>query len=184
MTLIQRSSPLSTPNSSNQLRIGRIWRWLGIFVWLAVAAAILAHLHDRLYSTSIDVGLHGTLVSRLMESSSLPEVDENLGAMAIYPRIAHNIAAIVGVEVNSALDGMQYVSVFAVILLWSAIGFGLLRLPRRKRFLAFAGLMIALLVNRQWIGLELFGSELVATYFFAHFVALRAGASGWAHRYR
>ena len=144
---------------------------MGVFVWLVVSAAILAHLHGRIYSTSIDVGLHGTLVSRLMESSNLPKVDENLAEMATYPRIAHLIAARVGNEVNSALDGMQYVAYFSVILLWSAIGYALVRLPPRKRVIAFVALACALLANRQSFGFEIFGSELVATYFFAHMVA-------------
>ncbi len=171
MSLIQRSSPLSTPNSSNVTKIIQVWRWLGIFVWLGVAAAILINYHDRLYSTSIDVGLHGTLVSRLMENSNLPAVDENLAEMATYPRLAHSAAALAGVELHSALDGMQYIAYFSFILLWSSIGYGFLRLPIRKRSFSFFALTIALLANRQWFGLELFGSELVATYFFAHFVA-------------
>lgn len=162
---------MSTSSSDNQSKIDQIWRWLGLFVWLAVAMAILSHFHDRLYSTSIDVGLHGTLVARLMESSNLPTVDENLSEMATYPRIAHNIAAAVGVEVDSALEGMQYIAYLSVVLLWSAIGFSFLRLPPRRRLIAFSALAIALLANRQWFGLEIFGSELVATYFFAHFVA-------------
>jgi len=162
---------VSTSSSDNQSKIDQIWRWLGLLVWLAVAVAILSHFHGRLYSTSIDVGLHGTLVARLMESSNLPTVDENLSEMATYPRIAHNIAAAVGVEVDSALEGMQYIAYLSVILLWSAIGFSFLRLPPRRRLIAFSALAIALLANRQWFGLEIFGSELVATYFFAHFVA-------------
>ena len=162
---------MSTSNSDVQVEIYRLWRWFGVLVWIIVAVAILSHFHDRLYSTSIDVGLHGTLVARLMESSNLPTVDENLSEMATYPRIAHNIAAAVGVEVDSALEGMQYIAYLSAILLWSAIGFSFLRLPPRRRLIAFSALAIALLANRQWFGLEIFGSELVATYFFAHFVA-------------
>lgn len=162
---------MSAQGSNNQLKFDQIWRWMAILVWIAAALAILAHFHDRLYSTSIDVGLHGTLVSRLMESSDLPAVDENLAEMATYPRIAHSVAAWVGSEVDSALDGMQYVAYFSVILLWSSIGYGFLRLPSRRRYIAFTALVIALLANRAWFGLEIFGSELIATYFFAHFVA-------------
>jgi hypothetical protein len=162
---------VSDTNLNDKAGIKQLWRWLGLLVWLAVSAAILVHYQNRLYSTSIDVGLHGTLVSRLMDSSKLPEIDENLAEMATYPRIAHSLAAWAGVEADSALDGMQWVANLSVILLWSAIGFALLRLPRQMRQLAFAGLALALLANRQWAGLEMFGSELVRTYFFAHFVA-------------
>jgi len=162
---------LSTSNSDFQVELNRLWRWLGVLVWISVAMATLVHFHDRLYSTSIDVGLHGTLVARLMESSNLPTVDENLGMMATYPRIAHGIAAAVGAEVDSALEGMQYIAYLSVFLLWSAIGFAFLRLPPRTRLIAFSALAMLLLANRQWFGLEIFGSEMVATYFYAHFVA-------------
>ena len=162
---------MSTSSSDVQVEIYRLWRWFGVLVWIIFAVAILAHFHDRLYSTSIDVGLHGTLVARLMESSDLPTIDENLAEMATYPRIAHGIAAAVGAEVDSALEGMQYIAYLSVFLLWSAIGFAFLRLPPRTRLIAFSAIVVALLANRQWFGLEIFGSELVATYFFAHFVA-------------
>jgi hypothetical protein len=162
---------LNAPTFGKEPRIDQLWRWLGIVVWLAVTAAILAHYENKLYSTSIDVGLHGTLVSRLMESSDLPQIDENLAEMATYPRFAHSLAAWAGIEADSALDGMQWISFLSVVILWTAIGISLLRLPGRMRRLAFIGLVIALLANRQWIGLEIFGSELVRTYFFAHFVA-------------
>ena len=68
---------MSASSSDFQVEINRMWRWLGVLVWISVAMATLAHFHDRLYSTSIDVGLHGTLVARLMESSNLPAVDED-----------------------------------------------------------------------------------------------------------
>ncbi|MEO7936724.1 MAG: hypothetical protein ABIR27_10745 [Dokdonella sp.] len=164
---------MNTADSNNRstVKIDQIWRWMGIVVWIAVTFSLLGHYYDRLYSTSIDVGLHGTLVSRLMDSSDLPAVDEGLGEMATYPRLAHLLAARIGSELGSALGGMQYVGYISVILLWSSIGFGFLRLPSRRRNFAFLALAIFLWANREWFGLELFGSELVATYFFAHLVA-------------
>jgi hypothetical protein len=162
---------LSAPDIGVGSRINPLWKWAGVLVWLALAASLLAHYKDRLYSTSVDIGLHGTLVSRLIDSPEFPETDQSRHEMANYPPIAHAMAAAIGRETGSALDGMQWIAYLSVILLWSSVGYSMLRLPPRTCWIAFIGLAFALLANRQWIGLELFGSELVGNYFFAHVVA-------------
>jgi hypothetical protein len=139
---------LSAPNPGMGSRYDPLWKWAGVLVWLAVTAALLAHYKDRLYSTSVDIGLHGTLVSRLIDSPEFPETGQNRYEMTVYPPIAHAMAAAIGRETGSALDGMQWIAYLSVILLWTSVGYSLLRLPRQTCWIAFIGLALALVANR------------------------------------
>jgi hypothetical protein len=62
------------------------------------------------------------VVTRLMErlGSGLDLNDPSIGAMAIYPHYAHALAAAVGSLVNSPVLGMHFVSLVAVLLVWSS----------------------------------------------------------------
>ena len=161
--------PSSTPPA--EARLETLWTWLGFVAWFLVTAFLVSLYAERLYSSSIDVGLHGSLVSRLMQSWQLPAVDPYLAEMATYPNISHLLASILGQQFDSAITGMQVVGYFSVLLLWGAIGASLIRLPRCSFACASIGLTIFLVANRLWLGLEIFGNELVGTYYFAHFVA-------------
>lgn len=147
------------------------WYSAGLLGWLALVSLVLIFEVGKLYSTSIDIGLHGTLVSRLMDSWQLPSVDENLAEMADYPRIAHLAASLVGRVAGSAMTGMQVIAVGAVFFLWSMVGIGLAGLPRQRFLASISALAILVVIFCKYLGVEIFGSELVSTYFFSHLVA-------------
>jgi hypothetical protein len=147
----------------------------GALAWLALLSAVLVFYIDKLYSTSIDIGLHGTLVSRLMDSWSIPGSDENLAEMADYPRVAYWLASILGRAAGSAILGMQALAIGATFLLWSMIGIGLCGLVRRQLIAALLVLVLAIVVLRILLGVEVFGDELVTTYFFSHLVSQSLG---------
>jgi hypothetical protein len=144
------------------------WRSAGILGWLALLAVVLACFVDSLYSTSIDIGLHGTLVSRLMDSWQLPQADENLAEMADYPRIAHLVASVPGSATGSAMTGMQVAATGSAFFLWSMVGIGLAGLPSLRFLAVIAALGIAIFFARLVFDVEIFGNELVSTYFFSH----------------
>ena len=151
----------STPMPTAETRLERIWTWLGFVTWFLTATFLVSLYAERLYSSSIDVGLHAALVSRLMQSWQLPAVDPYLAEMATYPNVSHLLASILGQQFDSAITGMQVVAYFSVLLLWGAIGASLVRLPRCTFVCASIGLSVFLVSNRLWVGLEIYGSELV-----------------------
>ena len=161
----------SYSTSPAEARLETLWTWFGFVTWILVTVFLVSLYAERMHSSSIDVGVHAALVSRLMQSWQLPAVDPYLAEMATYPNVSHLLASILGQQFDSAITGMQVVAYFSVLLLWGAIGASLVRLPRCTFACASIGLAVFLVANRLWLGLEIFGSELVGTYYFAHFVA-------------
>lgn len=150
--------------------MGRQLRAAGATIWLTTCVALIAFFGDSIHSTSADLGHHAVLVSRLMETWSLPDVDANLQYMASYPRGAHLLASIAGQFSGSSILGMNTVALLAVFCLWSAIGAALSGLESGNALKAAGCVGAALLLNTL-VGLEVFGSELIANYFFAHMVS-------------
>lgn len=148
---------------------------LSITVWLILALALALGYQDRLYSTSIDFAAHGTLVSKLMASWSLSESDVSLAEMATYPRVAHQIASIAGHLTGSAIKSMQETAIISLFLLWSMVGLGFSGLSRNRLFAALATLTAIIVFGHLQFGIEFFGSELIASYFFAQLVAQALG---------
>ncbi len=149
--------------------------WRSFTVWLMLVVAVAVGYQDRLYSTSIDFAAHGTLVSELMSSWSLPEADASLAEMASYPRVAHQIASIAGHFTGSAIQGMQQTAIISLFLLWSMVGVGFSGLTRNRFIAAIATLTGIIAIGHLQFGIEFFGSELIASYFFAQLVAQALG---------
>ncbi len=158
------------PESPDSSTTAREWPYATAFLWLVAAVAITAGFAGQLYSTSADLGHHGVLVSRLMETWSLPDTDANLQYMTSYPRGAHLLGSIAGWFTGSAIIGMQIVAILAIFGVWSAIGWGLAKLPSHQATLSAVLIGVALLLNAL-VGLEVFGHELISNYFFAHMVS-------------
>lgn len=161
----------------SELRLRTIYsatmaRWLSGLFLVATCAFLLSHFWDSLWTTSIDLAHHYALVARLSEHWNLPTSDDpSLEEMNVYPRYAHRLAAIVGTLVGSPLLGMQFVALASLAAVWSGLGFVLLSLPRRARWLLLGILSVVLLLNRLFVHLELFGNEIVANYFFPQLVS-------------
>lgn len=168
--------PLRSFHTSQTVKSDSTWNaLLSPTFWLILAAALVLGYQDRLYSTSIDFAAHGTLVSKLMSSWSLSESDVGLAEMAIYPRVAHQIASIAGHLTGSAIKAMQETAIISLFLLWSMVGIGFSGLPRKRFITALVTLTAIIVGGHLQFGIEFFGSELIASYFFAQLVAQALG---------
>lgn len=168
--------PLRSFHSSQIEEPYRNWKgWHSAAIWLALAVTLILGFQNRLYSTSIDVAAHGTLVSKLMASWSLPDEDVSLAEMAIYPRVAHQIASLAGHLTGSAIKGMQETVILSLFLLWTFVGMSFSGLPRNRLIAALVTLSAVIIVGHLALGIEFFGSELISSYFFAQLVAQSLG---------
>ncbi len=139
---------------------------------IAVYIFLTFHFSDSLWTTSIDLAHHYALTARLSHGINLPIKDDpSLGEMNIYPRYSHRLAAIAGNLAGSPLAGMQVVAILALAAAWSGLGLVLLSFPGRAKWLVLGTLALLLLVNRAFVHLELFGDEIVGSYFFAQVVS-------------
>lgn len=152
-------------NSSSTIRTALL-----TFAWLLAPGLILFCFVDRLYSLSPDIGHHGVLVSYLMDSWRVVP-DSTLGYMAGYPRLAHLIASIPGVASGSSLIGMQVTAILAIFICWACIGFLLFGEQTVASCRLVGSLSLVLILNGVLFGVETFGHEIIANYFFGHLVA-------------
>lgn len=144
---------------------------------LSVAALIIAgifiarHLLPYGFSASPDVAHHYALIRWLMEHWSVgTDAPPVLGEMAIYPRYAHALAAVLGTMFNSPFIGMQLVTTLALLTCWASIA-NLSRLFPGSLSWVFSITLIALLaLNSCTLHLDLFGHEIVVNYFFSQMV--------------
>lgn len=162
--------------ASQSAKANRAWNnWSSPLAWLILAAVLVLGYQDKLYSTSIDLAMHGTLISELMSSWSLPNANANLAEMAVYPRVAHQLASIAGKLSGSAIKGMQETAILSLFLLWTMVGIGLSGLSRNRFIIALVTLSAITIGGHLWFGIEYFGNELIASYFFAQLVAQSIG---------
>ncbi|MBL0163553.1 MAG: hypothetical protein IPP82_07900 [Xanthomonadales bacterium] len=144
-------------------------------VWLVLASVLVLGYQDKLYSTSIDLAMHGTLISELMSSWSLPDANVNLAEMAVYPRVAHQLASIASKPSGSAIMGMQEIAILSLFLLWTIVGISFSGLTYKRFIAALATLTAIALGGHLGFGIEYFGNELIGSYFYAQLVAQSLG---------
>jgi hypothetical protein len=146
---------------------------------LLVAAALAGTFSARLWSTSVDLAHHYSLIARLMEygNAAFP-FDPSLAEMNVYPRVSHQIAAGAGMLYGSPLKGMAFVAAASAALLWAALVWLVFSLPHRMHLLLALSLAVFLALNRFVLHLPLHGDEVVESYFYAQMVgqACCAGA--------
>lgn len=156
---------------------------VGMQVFFVVSAVIyvLCQRFAQFWTTSTDAAQHYSLIARISQLFSLPAgVDPSLGEMNIYPAGSHTIAALLGYFVHSPFAGMHLTSLLAVMLLWGALIYMLLTLPRKAAVISIVGLLALLALNRQVFQAELFGREIAADYFFAQLVGYAVAISALA----
>ncbi len=144
---------------------------LKLCLLLLAAIPLVWGTMDHIWASSTDLAHHYALVSRIMQSWSLPPVvDVSLGEMNDYPRLSHQLSALLGAPFGSALAGMQLASGLSVFVVWAGLGALLLTLPRRAGWAGAALLALLLFWNRQSLHLYLHGWEINGFYFFAQLV--------------
>lgn len=150
-------------------------RILQILTALVCGVLLCFHFWDFIWTQSVDLAHHYALVSRLTEFGDLPRIaDPSLGEMQTYPRLGHRIAAHLGHIWRSPLAGMQIAVLASMIALWTAMGwmFWSQPLPQARRATLTA--LLALLVGGFSLHLDLWGREMVGSYFYSQFVAQAA----------
>lgn len=126
---------------------------------------------DKLWSMSIDLPHHYVLAYRLAEEWRLPVKDPSLGGMNDYPWMAHALVAIVGTLLHSVFAGLQVVALLSLAGVWVAILGLLCNLPRQQAAWTCIALAALVVVNGQFLGINLHGSEIVNNYFFSQLTA-------------
>jgi hypothetical protein len=123
------------------------------------------------FSASPDVAHHYALIRWLMEHWAVgPDAPAVLDEMAVYPRYAHALAAIIGTIAHSPFIGMQLVASLALVSCWGAVAYVSRLFPGAASW-AFSLVFFALLaLNNATAGFDLFGHEIVVNYFFPQLV--------------
>jgi hypothetical protein len=134
---------------------------------LSVLVLLLMNM-DTMWATSVDLAHHYALVVRLSELWSLPPLpDPSLGEMNVYPRLAHQAAAIVGRIAGSPLLGLQMVTVSALLLLWASVAWIVQTLPRAAAIATALTLAALLALNLETLQMQLHGDEVTGNFFFS-----------------
>lgn len=139
---------------------------------LLLAIALLAGVFiGRIWSESVDMAHHYALVMRLTEFhlGAFP-YDPSLGEMNTYPRLSHQMAALVGTWLGSPLMGMQVLAVLAQVGLWAGLMWLLASLPRGIAAVATVVIVALLAGNHFFWGLPLHGDELIRSFFYPQIV--------------
>ncbi len=146
-------------------------RVLQLILLAVVSAILIYHFRDYIWTESVDLAHHYSLVVRLTEfGHRSASVDPSLGEMQIYPPLSHYMAMWVGKAFGSPFIGMQLIALVCAIAIWAAIGWMFSSLPQNTRRFT-SGLLVALLVlNGLFVHLEAFDRELVGNYFYSQLV--------------
>lgn len=138
---------------------------------LSVLVLLLMNM-DTMWATSVDLAHHYALVVRLSELWSLPPaLDQSLGEMNVYPRLAHQAAAIAGRIAGSPLLGLQMVTVLALLLFWASVAWIVQTLPRAAAIATSLLLAALLMLNLSTLQMQLHGDEVAGNFFFSQLAA-------------
>ena len=136
---------------------------------LALCVLLLLMMNmDTMWATSVDLAHHYALVVRLSELWDLPAMlDPSLGEMNVYPRLAHQAAAIAGRITGSPLLGLQMVTLLSLLLLWASVAWIVQTLPRAAAIATSLMLAALLALNLATLQMQLHGDEVVGNFFFS-----------------
>jgi hypothetical protein len=134
---------------------------------LSVLVLLLMNM-DTMWTTSVDLAHHYALVVRLSELWSLPPaLDPSLGEMNVYPRLAHQAAAIAGRIAGSPLIGLQLVALLALLLFWASAAWIVQTLPRAAAIATALMLAVLLTLNLATLQMQLHADEVIGNFFFS-----------------
>lgn len=146
------------------------------FLRAGLVAVVLVFLvfskKDDLWSMSIDLASHYGLTSHIAQVGFWkPASDVVLPGMSAYPKVAHALAAYVGVALGSTVRGLQVVALFAVAILWTCFAFIALSPGGSVAIRVYALLVTSFVFNKFFLQNELHGHELIGGFFFSQLVA-------------
>src|SRR4051812_27855409 len=146
---------------------------LGVLAFASVVLFVKILGHG--YSASVDVAHHYALVNWLAQHWSVARDSTSiLGEMTVYPRYSHALAAILSRLVGSPFLAMQIVASAAVVVTWAALALSSRLMARGASWFFTAALVVLLALNRRFLGLEVFGHEILGNFFFSQLAAQAA----------
>lgn len=135
---------------------------------------IAFNIHSA-WSLSVDLAHHYALVARISEHHAFSGViDPSLGEMNYYPRASHLMASVAAVFLKSDFLGIQCVSLISIVLLWGSILYLISLLPGKIAGVSALLLGSVLIFNQYFVGLEVFGFEVLGNFFYSQLVAQAA----------
>jgi hypothetical protein len=138
---------------------------------LSVLVLLLMNM-DTMWATSVDLAHHYALVVRLSDLWTLPHaLDPSLGEMNVYPRLAHQAAAILGRLAGSPLLGLQMVTVLSLLLFWAAVAWIVQTLPRAAAIATALMLAALMMLNFSTLQMQVHGDEVAGNFFFSQLAA-------------
>jgi hypothetical protein len=142
---------------------------------LVVGVLLLLITSDQIWSRSVDLAHHYALVERLLEPGGVGSSrDPSLGEMQFYPRAAHLIATVVARLFDSAIVGVALTATASLIGGWIAIAYLLSGFGRPVATRVLWTTAASLLIGGGILRLQIFGKEIVGSYFFSQLVAQAA----------
>lgn len=151
--------------------IARAWRaTVSALLFIGAVTFVIRHF-NTLWSASIDLAHHYSVVAYIASHFRAPVNVPHLGDMNIYPHYSHALAAILGSFLGSPLMGLQLVTLLSIYSLWTAIAIALGTLPQRQAWIFLPVFAVLLALNRFGLHAELFGREVISNFFFAELVA-------------
>lgn len=126
---------------------------------------------DQMWSGSIDLAYHFSLIAYIADHHALPSGDvAYLVTMAPYPPAAHIAAALIGALVGSPLFGMQWVTLLSIFLGWLALGYLVMLGAARRGLVALVALALLVVLNEFHIHMEVLTNHVISNYFYAQLV--------------
>jgi hypothetical protein len=125
----------------------------------AAIAVLVAAFGGKILSLSIDLARHVSLVDEIMKHGMVRDTGSNIGVMAMYPPLAHWVAAVIGwISGSSGLVAIWLSAIVAVYAAYYSIGrLVLIGSP----FIAaplFLGIFLLLAKSHAQIGWEIIGN--------------------------
>jgi len=143
-----------------------------VLLLLFTGCVLVMSSMDSMWSHSVDLAHHYALAFRIAEQWHLDSPDDpTLEEMNFYPNLSHTFAAILGFVVNSTFMGVQLVALLSLALLWAGILYVINTLPSRLALLSSVVLLLLLILNKKFLGLNVHGAELIVNFFFPQIVA-------------
>lgn len=129
----------------------------------------IVFLSSYLFTYSVDLAHHYTLVDHLSKYLHIDNSFGNLGEMSFYPNLGHWIAVFVGSIFGSNILGVTVVTYISLVAIWLIL---FLLLFELSSYVAYtSALIIVFLGLMTGFFKAFFGFEVINSFFYAQFVA-------------
>jgi hypothetical protein len=145
-------------------KILNIWNVASLFIGIA----FLSIIHNYLFTNSVDLAHHYTLIDNISKYLFVNNSYSNLEEMAFYPSLSHWVTMLIGNFFNSNFTSISILTYASVLFLWIVIARIILDLPNY--------IPIAVMVLIVLFGLftnffnAFFGFEIIGNFFYSQLI--------------